>query len=120
MQRRLWLLVGAAVAVMILALSASAMTKVSGSSRASALAAAPFAQAWANVPKTTAGRKAKSILVFGGEQDGEGHRLDHFQYIRIRAQIAGQNDARQSLFVFANEGGSRGQNNIFAVSGRND
>jgi peptide/nickel transport system substrate-binding protein len=32
-------------------------------------AAAPFAAAWANVPRTTEGRKAKNILVFGAEQD---------------------------------------------------
>ena len=72
MQRRLWLLVGAAVAVMVLAISATATTKVAGSKRGAALAAAPFAQAWANVPRTTAGRKAKDVLVFGGEQDPAG------------------------------------------------
>ena len=65
MQRRLWLLVGVGAAVMVLAVSATATTKVAGSTRASTLAAAPFAQAWANVPRTPAARKAKSVLVFG-------------------------------------------------------
>jgi peptide/nickel transport system substrate-binding protein len=72
MQRRLWLLVGAIVAVMVLAISATATTKVAGSKHGAALAAAPFSQAWANVPRTTAGRKAKEVLVFGGEQDPAG------------------------------------------------
>ena len=72
MQRRLWLLVGVGAAVMVLAVSATATTKVAGSTRASTLAAAPFAQAWANVPRTPAARKAKSVLVFGGEQDPSG------------------------------------------------
>jgi peptide/nickel transport system substrate-binding protein len=72
MQRRLWLLVGAAAAVMVLAISATATTKVAGSKHGATLAAAPFAEAWANVPRTTAGRKAKDVLVFGGEQDPAG------------------------------------------------
>jgi len=57
---------------MVLAVSATSTTKVAGSTRASTLAAAPFAQAWANVPRTPAARKAKSVLVFGGEQDPSG------------------------------------------------
>jgi len=57
---------------MILTVSATATTKVTGSKHGAALAAAPFSQAWANVPRTTAGRKAKSVLVFGGEQDPAG------------------------------------------------
>ena len=69
MHRRLWLLAGAAAAVLLLAASATATTKVAGSARGSTLAAAPFAQSWAQVPRTPAGRKAKSVLVFGMEQD---------------------------------------------------
>ena len=69
MHRRLWLLAGAAAAVLLLAASATATTKVAGSAQGSTLAAAPFAQSWAHVPRTPAGRKAKSVLVFGMEQD---------------------------------------------------
>ena len=72
MYRRLWLLAGAAAAVLLLAASATATTKVAGSASSSALAAAPFAQSWANVPRTPAARKAKSVLVFGMEQDVTG------------------------------------------------
>src|SRR5256714_1175661 len=72
MHRRLWLLAGAAAAVMLLAASATATTKVAGSARGAESSAAPFAQSWAQVPRTTAGRKAKSVLVFGVEQDVNG------------------------------------------------
>ena len=72
MHRRLWLLAGAAAAVMLLAASATATTKVAGSARGAESSAAPFAQSWAKVPRTTAGRKAKSVLVFGVEQDING------------------------------------------------
>jgi peptide/nickel transport system substrate-binding protein len=75
MHRRLWLLAGAAAAVLLLAASATATTKVAGSARGSTLAAAPFAQSWAQVPRTTAGRKAKSVLVFGMEQDVVGFNV---------------------------------------------
>jgi peptide/nickel transport system substrate-binding protein len=74
MHRRLWLFAGAAGAVMLLAATATATSKVAGGVRASDAtpAAAPFAQAWANVPRTTEARKAKSVLVFGMEQDVNG------------------------------------------------
>jgi ABC-type transport system substrate-binding protein len=57
---------------MLLAASATATTKVAGSARGAESSAAPFAQSWAKVPQTTAGRKAKSVLVFGVEQDING------------------------------------------------
>ena len=71
MHRRLWLIAGMVLAVMIVATTATATTKVAGSARAadSAPAAAPFAQSWAAVPRTMAARKAKDIVVFGQEQD---------------------------------------------------
>jgi peptide/nickel transport system substrate-binding protein len=72
MHKRLWLLVGAAAAILIVATSATATTKVAGSAKGAESAAAPFSQAWAQVPRTTAGRKAKNILVFGEEQDVNG------------------------------------------------
>jgi ABC-type transport system substrate-binding protein len=74
MHRRVWLLAGAAAAVLVLVASAAATNKQAGAARASDAtpAAAPFAQAWAQVPRTTAGRKAKDIVVFGAEQDIDG------------------------------------------------
>jgi peptide/nickel transport system substrate-binding protein len=60
-----------ALAVLLVAASATATTKVAGSAQAADAtpAAAPFAQSWANVPRTTAARAAKDVLVFGQEQD---------------------------------------------------
>ncbi len=74
MHRRLWLLAGAATAVLLLAASATATTNTAGTARAADAtpAAAPFAQSWAQVPRTPAARKAKSVLVFGMEQDVDG------------------------------------------------
>ena len=71
MHRHLWLIAGTALAVTIVATTATATTNVARSAHAADAtpAAAPFAQSWANVPRTTAARKAKDILVFGQEQD---------------------------------------------------
>ena len=71
MHRRLWLLAAAALAILAVATSATATTKVAGTAQAADAtpAAAPFAEAWANVPRTEAARKAKDVLVFGQEQD---------------------------------------------------
>jgi len=66
------------LAVLLVAASATATTKVAGSARAADAtpAAAPFAQSWANVPRTLAARKAKDILVFGQEQDIVGFNVN--------------------------------------------
>jgi peptide/nickel transport system substrate-binding protein len=71
MHRRLWLIAGTVIVVMIVAATATATTKVAGSAHAADAtpAAAPFAHSWATVPRTTAARKAKDIVVFGQEQD---------------------------------------------------
>src|SRR6476469_8447336 len=69
MHRRLWLFAAAALTILAVATSATATTKVAGKAQGASSAAAPFAQAWANVPRTTAARKAKDILVFGQEQN---------------------------------------------------
>ena len=69
MKKRLTLLAGAAVAVMFVTASATA---TSHSARTASLSAAPFAQSWAQIPRTTAARKAKDTLVFGEEQDIDG------------------------------------------------
>jgi peptide/nickel transport system substrate-binding protein len=69
MRNRLWLLAGAAFAILLLAATATATTKVGTKAQGASSAAAPFAQSWAQVPRTQAARKAKDILVFGQEQD---------------------------------------------------
>jgi peptide/nickel transport system substrate-binding protein len=69
MHRRLWLLAAAALAILMVATTATATTKVASKASTASLAAAPFAQSWASVPRTTEARKAKDIVVFGQEQD---------------------------------------------------
>ena len=69
MHRRLWLIAAAALTILAVATSATATTKLAGKAHGASLAAAPFAQSWANVPRTSAARQAKDILVFGQEQD---------------------------------------------------
>jgi len=83
MHRRLLLLVGATAAVLLLAASATARTKVAATPAivGGTPAAAPFAQAWAQVPTTTAGRMAANVAVVGAEQDVNG----------FNTQLAGEN-----------------------------
>jgi peptide/nickel transport system substrate-binding protein len=69
MPRRIITVVGAAIAMLAVAATATAVGQKAHASRGAQSAAAPFAQAWANVPRTTEGRKAKNVLVFGAEQD---------------------------------------------------
>jgi ABC-type transport system substrate-binding protein len=69
MHRRLWLIAAAALTILAVATSATATTKLAGKAQGASSAAAPFAQSWANVPRTSAARQAKDILVFGQEQD---------------------------------------------------
>jgi peptide/nickel transport system substrate-binding protein len=66
---RLWPLAGAALATLLVAASATATVRVTSKADGASAAAAPFAQAWAQVPRTSEGRKAKDVLVFGQEQD---------------------------------------------------
>ena len=74
MHRRLWLLAGAAAALLVLATSATATTKITGSASASrgTPAAMPFAQAFAHTPRTPAARKAKLTTIWAEEQDING------------------------------------------------
>src|SRR5438045_2265864 len=73
MHRRLWLLAGAALAILLVAATATASTSRTSAARAAAgTTAAPFAQSWAHIPRTTAARKASDTLVFGQEQDIDG------------------------------------------------
>jgi peptide/nickel transport system substrate-binding protein len=99
MHKRLWLLVGAAAAILIVATSATATTKVAGSAKGAESAAAPFSQAWAQVPRTTAGRKAKSILVFGEEQDINGFNVDLSCCNQLAGNFLGAAETLRGAFV---------------------
>jgi len=100
MHRRLWLLAGAAAAtILLVATSATATTKVAGSAKGAESAAAPFSQAWAQVPRTTAGRKAKSILVFGEEQDINGFNVDLSCCNQLAGNFLGAAETLRGAFV---------------------
>jgi len=106
MQRRLWLLAGAAAAVLLLAASATATSSGSQTSARSAgtPAAAPFAQAWAHVPTTTAGRKAANIVVFGAEQDINGFNTVLNCCSQLWAGFMGNVEASHGAFNQDNKG----------------
>jgi peptide/nickel transport system substrate-binding protein len=55
--------------VLVIASSATAVGHRAGATAGATASAAPFAQSWAQVPRTSAARQAKDILVFGEEQD---------------------------------------------------
>jgi peptide/nickel transport system substrate-binding protein len=76
MQRRISFLVGAAAVVLIVATSATATSRTAATPRAEA---APFAEAWAHVPRTSAGREAKSTMVVAMEQDLPGSFNTNYQ-----------------------------------------
>ena len=103
MHRRLWLLAGAVAAVLLLAASATATSKVASSARSSALAAAPFAQSWAQVPRTPAGRKAKSVLVFGMEQDIVGFNTAISSENAFWAAITGNTPILRGNYIIDNK-----------------
>lgn len=70
MHRRIWLLAGAVAALLVVAGSATATSRTASAPAPNVTpAVAPFAQAWAKVPKTVAGRKASSQVVIAMEQD---------------------------------------------------
>ena len=69
MPKRISLIAGAALAMLVIAASATAVGHRAGTGAGVTASAAPFAQSWAQVPRTAAARQAKDILVFGQEQD---------------------------------------------------
>jgi peptide/nickel transport system substrate-binding protein len=104
MQRRLWLLAGVGAAVLMIAASATATTKVAGSAKGTTLAAAPFAEAWANVPRTPAARKAKSTLVFGMEQDVTGFNTGEESQNAYWAALTGNTPILRGNYIIDNKG----------------
>jgi peptide/nickel transport system substrate-binding protein len=104
MHRSVWILAGIGAVVMLFAASATATTKASGTARGATLAAAPFAQSWANVPRTTAARKAKSVLVFGMEQDVTGFNVLDANENELWADITGIQPTMRGAYIIDNNG----------------
>jgi peptide/nickel transport system substrate-binding protein len=77
MHRRIWFLVAAAVGVLALAGSATAMRTAgaNGARTTARTGISSFAKSWAQVPRTSAARATKKTLVFGLEQTVTGFNL---------------------------------------------
>jgi len=101
MHRRLWLLAGAAVALLSVGATASATTTSSSSAK---LAAAPFAQSWANVPRTPQARQAKSVLVFGMEQDVTGFNTGEESQNAYWAALTGNTPVLRGNYIIDDKG----------------
>ena len=68
------------------------------------MAAAPFAQSWANVPRTTAGRKAKDVVVFGAEQDITGFNTLNADENALWAQLTGITPTMRGAYIIDQKG----------------
>jgi peptide/nickel transport system substrate-binding protein len=101
MHKRLGLFVGVALALLAMAASAGATSKVATAPK---LAAAPFAQAWANVPRTPAARKAKSVLVFGMEQDVSGFNTGETSQNAYWAALTGNTPTLRGNYIIDDKG----------------
>jgi len=101
MYRRLVLLAGAAAGSVVLAVSATA--KITEASPGTP-AAAPFAQAWAQVPRTTAGRRAANVVVFGAEGDAPGFNTSLTADSTLWAEWMGAEETSYGPFIQDNKG----------------
>jgi peptide/nickel transport system substrate-binding protein len=101
MHRRLGLVAGVVLALLAAAASASATSHVASAPK---LAAAPFAQSWADVPRTPAARKAKSVLVFGMEQDVTGFNTGQTDQNAYWAALTGNTPIVRGNYIIDNQG----------------
>jgi len=104
MHRRVWFLAAAVVAVLGLAGSAAAVTAGKSSSSAQSLRAAPFAKAWANVPRTPSARAAKKTMVFGLEQAVTGFNLGNADQNAFYAAIVAGTPVIRGTYIIDNKG----------------
>jgi len=104
MHRRVWFLAAAVVAVLGLAGSAAAVTAGKSANSASSLHAAPFAKAFANVPRTPAARAAKKTMVFGLEQTVTGFNLGNADQNAFYAAIVAGTPVIRGTYIINNKG----------------
>ena len=104
MHRRVWFLAAAVVAVLGLAGSAAAVTAGKSANSASSLRAAPFAKAFANVPRTPAARAAKKTMVFGLEQTVTGFNLGNADQNAFYAAIVAGTPVIRGTYIIDNKG----------------
>jgi peptide/nickel transport system substrate-binding protein len=101
MHKRVWFFVTAVAAVLGLAGSAAAMTV---NSTSSARAATPFAKALASVPRTPAGRAAKSVVKFAMEQDAGGWNLANEDFTGAWAAYFGETPIIRGNYLIDQKG----------------
>jgi peptide/nickel transport system substrate-binding protein len=101
MHKRVWFLVAAVAAVLGLAGSAAATTV---SSASSARAATPFAKALQSVPRTPAGRAAKSVVKFAMEQDAGGFNLANENFTGAWAAYFGETPEIRGNYIIDQKG----------------
>jgi peptide/nickel transport system substrate-binding protein len=105
MHRRVLFFAAALAAVLGLVGSAAAMTAGSdSSSSAQGLRAAPFAKAWASVPRTPAARAAKKTMVFGLEQAVTGFNLGDADENAFYAAIVAGTPILRGAYIIDNKG----------------
>lgn len=104
MHRRLWLFAGVVAALLTLVATASATHAKVARNMGAQSAAKPFAAAWAQIPKTTAGRKAKDTLVFGEEQDVNGFNTALTCCNQLAGGFLAGNETLRGAFVQNNKG----------------
>jgi len=104
MQGRRWLTAGAATAVLLVAATATASTSVTSRGQGAESVEAPFAQAWAHVPRTPAARKKKSVLVFGIRNDIVGFNTALACCNALEAGFMGATESGRGAFVQNNRG----------------
>src|SRR3954451_5411349 len=91
--------------LLVLALAAGVLAVGAGSGAgATKLSAAPFAKAWANVPRTEAGRKAKDVLVFGMEQDITGFNISEASQLSFWAAVTANTPVLRGNYTIDDKG----------------
>jgi peptide/nickel transport system substrate-binding protein len=93
------LAVAAATVVLVASAAAAPMRSLGAQSQAK-----PFAAAWAQIPRTTAARRASSTIVFGEEQDINGFNTFLSCCNQLAAGFLGANEAIRGAFLQNNKG----------------
>ena len=99
MHRRVLFVAAAVVGVLVLAGSAAAVRVGSSSSHTRVLAAAPYAQASASIPRTPAARAVKKDMVFGLEQTVTGFNVLDLNESAFYAAIVAGTPVIRGTFV---------------------
>jgi hypothetical protein len=90
--------------VVLVTATATATTNTPSHARGARSAASPFARAWAHVPRTPAGRSAKSVLAYGIRNDVAGFNTILACCNALEAGYMGATEAGRGAFVQDNRG----------------